>query len=55
MVPGTITIEDLGVRGMLQNRRPARANADIGFHAFRRQLKYKAEMRGNRVEQVWRL
>ncbi len=45
-----IAIEDLNVKGMLANRRLARAIADMGFHEFRRQLHYKAELRGNHVE-----
>ena len=42
----TIGIEDLNVQGMLRNRRQARAIADMGFYEFRRQLEYKAAMRG---------
>jgi putative transposase len=45
-----IAIEDLNVKGMLANRRLARAIADMGFYEFRRQLHYKAELRGNHVE-----
>ena len=46
----TIAIEDLNVRGMMANRRLARGIADMGFFEFRRQLEYKAAMRGG---QVW--
>lgn len=35
--------------GMLKNRRLARAVADTGFYAFRRQLTYKAEQAGSKV------
>lgn len=45
----TIGIEDLNVRGMAKNRHLARSIADMGFHEFRRQLEYKAAMRGGRV------
>ena len=45
----TIGIEDLNVRGMLRNRHLARAVADMGFFEFRRQLEYKAAMRGGQV------
>jgi putative transposase len=45
----TIGIEDLNVRGMLQNRRLARAIADMGLYEFRRQLEYKAVRHGGRV------
>ena len=38
----TVVIEDLNVSGMLANSRLARAIADVGFHAFRRQLEYKS-------------
>ena len=46
----TIAIEDLNVRGMMKNRRLAGAIADMSFFEFRRQLEYKAAMRGG---QVW--
>lgn len=36
-----VVIENLNVRGMMANRRLARAIADMGFHEFRRQLTYK--------------
>lgn len=39
-----IGVENLNVRGMLQNRHLARAISDMGFHEFRRQLEYKAAM-----------
>lgn len=45
-----IAIEDLNVKGMMSNHRLARSIADMGFHEFRRQLGYKAEMRGNHIE-----
>ena len=45
----TIGIEDLNVRGMSGNRRLSRSVADMGFFEFRRQLEYKAEMRGGLV------
>ena len=45
----TIVIEDLNVSGMVKNRKLARAVADMGFYEFRRQLTYKAEMRGGEV------
>ena len=44
-----IGIEDLNVRGMMQNDRLSRAISDIGFHEFRRQLEYKAALSGGRV------
>ena len=45
----TIGIEDLNVRGMMANRHLARSIADMGFFEFRRQLEYKARMRGGVV------
>jgi putative transposase len=45
----TIGIEDLHVRGMTKNRRMARSILDMGWFEFRRQLKYKAAMRGGEV------
>src|SRR5690606_36901514 len=45
----TIGIEDLNVRGMVQNRHLARSIADMGFFEFRRQLEYKTAMRGGQV------
>ena len=45
----TIGIEHLNVRGMLANRSLSRSVADMGFFEFRRQLDYKAAMRGGQV------
>ena len=45
----TIGIEDLNVRGMMANRHLARSIADMGFHECRRQLEYKAALRGGVV------
>lgn len=45
----TIGIEDLNVKGMVKNRHLSRAISDMGFFEFRRQLEYKAEMRGGVV------
>jgi putative transposase len=41
-----IGIEDLNVSGMVKNRYLSRAISDRGFFEFRRQLEYKADMRG---------
>ena len=45
----TIGLEDLNVSGMVKNRHLSRAISDMGFFEFRRQLEYKAEMRGGVV------
>jgi hypothetical protein len=42
-------IEDLNVRGMIHNRRLAKAISDCGWGEFRRQLEYKAAMYGRRL------
>ncbi|UJS25043.1 RNA-guided endonuclease InsQ/TnpB family protein [Thiothrix winogradskyi] len=42
----TIGIEDLNVSGMVKKRHLSRAISDMGFFEFRRQLEYKAGMRG---------
>ena len=45
----TLGIEDLNVSGMVKNRHLSRAISDRGFFEFRRQLEYKAAMRGSVV------
>jgi putative transposase len=45
----TIGIEDLNVRGMMKNRHLARSIADMSFFELRRQLEYKAAMRGGQI------
>ncbi|MBO0612402.1 RNA-guided endonuclease InsQ/TnpB family protein [Thiothrix fructosivorans] len=45
----TIGIEDLNVSGMVKNRHLSRAISDMGFFEFRRQLEYKAGIRGSVV------
>lgn len=44
-----IGIEDLNVRGMVQNRHLARAVSAGGFHEVRRQTTYKARLYGARL------
>jgi putative transposase len=44
-----IGIEDLNVKGMVRNRRLARAVSDVGMHEFRRQITYKARLYGARI------
>lgn len=46
---GVIGIENLNVAGMVKNHSLARAISDMGFFEFRRQLEYKANMRGGKV------
>ena len=45
----TLGIEDLNVSGMMKNRHLSRAISDKGFFEFRRQLEYKADLRGGIV------
>jgi putative transposase len=45
----TIVIEDLCVKGMVRNRNLARAVSDAGMGELRRQLEYKAALRGVQV------
>ena len=44
---GGIAIEDLNVKGMMANRKLARAVADIGCYEFKRQMEYKSALKGN--------
>ena len=44
-----IIIEDLDVSDMLRNKKLSRHIMDMGWFEFRRQLSYKAELRGNKV------
>lgn len=44
-----IVIEDLHVKGMVQNRKLARAISDIGLRDVRRMLTYKAAVSGSRL------
>ncbi len=45
----TVGIEDLNVRGMVKNRQLSRSVSDMGFFEFRRQLEYKAALRGGMI------
>lgn len=46
---GCIVIEDLNISSMLKNKQLSRCIADVGFFEFRRQLEYKAKLRGNTI------
>jgi len=41
-----VGIEDLNVKGMIQNRRLAKSISDVGWSSFRNMLKYKMEQKG---------
>ncbi|HEY9642989.1 MAG TPA: RNA-guided endonuclease TnpB family protein, partial [Coleofasciculaceae cyanobacterium] len=45
-----VVIEDLNVKGMMQNRRLAKVISDCGFYEFKRQLEYKTELYGSRLK-----
>ena len=45
----TVVLEDLNVKGMMQNRKLSRAIADVGFYELRRQVEYKAKYYGAKV------
>jgi IS605 OrfB family transposase len=47
---GTIVVEDLNVAGMVKNRKVARVISDAGFGEIRRQLAYKSQWNGGRLE-----
>jgi putative transposase len=49
---GLIGMEDLNVRGMVKNRRLAKAIATTGWGAFRRMLEYKGKWYGSYVHKV---
>ncbi|EDZ65291.1 transposase, IS605 family [Nitrosococcus oceani AFC27] len=49
---GFIAMETLNVRGMMANRRIAKALGDVGMHELKRQLEYKAPWYGRAFRQV---
>jgi putative transposase len=49
LMPKTIVLEDLNVRGMMSNHHLAKAISDVGFYELRRQIEYKAKERGIEV------
>lgn len=49
---GLIGLENLGIKGMLKNRRLARAISNAGWYEYKRQLEYKAAWKGAAVQSV---
>ena len=45
----TVVLEDLNVKGMMQNGKLSRAIADVGFTELRRQVEYKAKYYGAKI------
>jgi putative transposase len=52
--PKIVAIEDLNVKGMLSNRKMAKAVGKVGFFEVRRQLAYKSELYGYELVVVGR-
>lgn len=50
LYPEVITMEDLNVSGMMKNRHLARAIAEQCFCEFRRQMEYKCEAKGIKLQ-----
>ena len=50
----TICLEDLNVKGMMTNKRLARAISDIGWYEFKRQIEYKSVIYDDQVGIVGR-
>jgi len=46
---GTIVLEDLNIKGMLKNHKLALSIQDAGLGELRRQIEYKAKLRGNNI------
>lgn len=44
-----IAIEDLNIKGMMANGKLARTISDLGLYELRRQLEYKAQLKGNKL------
>jgi putative transposase len=50
----TVVMEDLNVRGMMQNRKLSKAISDVSWSEFNRMLEYKAEWRGKNIKRIGR-
>ena len=44
--PSRVVMETLNIKGMMKNKHLARAISKMGFYEFKRQIKYKCELRG---------
>jgi putative transposase len=50
----TICLEDLNIRGMMQNEKLALAIGEVGWHKFKTMLEYKAEWYGKNILYIGR-
>lgn len=50
LYPEVITMEDLNVGGMMKNKHLAKAIAEQNFYEFRRQMEYKCEAKGIKLQ-----
>lgn len=50
----TVCLEDLNVKGMLQNNSLSKAISDVGWNEFNRQLQYKADWYGKNIKYIGR-
>ena len=50
----TVVLEDLNIKGMMQNHKLALAIGDVGWHKFNTMLEYKAEWYGKNIIRIGR-
>lgn len=50
----TVVLEDLNIKGMVQNRCLSRAISDVGWRSFEAFIRYKCEWQGKNFEQIGR-
>lgn len=50
----TICLEDLNIKGMMQNEKLALAIGEVGWHKFKTMLEYKAEWYGKNIQYIGR-
>ena len=50
----TICLEDLNIRGMMQNEKLALAIGEVGWHKFKTMLEYKADWYGKNIQYIGR-
>lgn len=50
----TVCLEDLNIKGMMQNSKLALAIGEVGWHKFKSMLEYKAEWYGKNIQYIGR-